>query len=146
VERGFSDLSVLDVSEVALTGARERLGAHASVSWIHQDLLMWRPERRFDLWHDRAVFHFLTSEADRCVYLTTLRAALRPGGAAIVATFDADGPDQCSGLPVCRYSSAELEGVLSNAGFTVVTACREEHTTPRGAIQPFTWVAARVSA
>jgi SAM-dependent methyltransferase len=142
LERGFSDLSVLDVSKSALDAVRERLGPTKPVALLHQDLLGWKPERRFDLWHDRAVFHFLVDRSDRATYLQTLRSALRPGGAVVMATFASDGPEYCSGLPVARYSSVDLAEILG-PDFAVVEQLREEHVTPAGATQPFTWVAAR---
>jgi hypothetical protein len=144
VERGFNDLSVLDISDTALGAARQRLGPSARVSWLHEDLFAWRPSRRFDLWHDRAVFHFLVGKEDRDAYLDTLRAAIAPGGALIVATFAEDGPEYCSGLPVARYSAIDLGSVFGE-GFAVVETRREVHTTPAGATQPFTWVAARAT-
>jgi trans-aconitate methyltransferase len=140
--RTFTDLTVLDISEVALTAARARVGDQAPVLWVHADVLTWRPRHRFDLWHDRAVFHFLVDPADQQRYLETLRVALAPAGAVVIATFAPDGPEQCSGLPVTRYSAEDLTVLLGTA-FTVVATSREEHTTPAGARQPFTWVAAR---
>ena len=100
----------------------------------------WKPDRRYGLWHDRALFHFLVGASDRARYLAKLRAAIDPGGHAIVATFAADGPETCSGLPVRRYSAVDLVAELGE-GFTRVETRREEHVTPRGALQPFTWVA-----
>ena len=144
VEQGFNDLSVLDISETALGVARQRLAPSARVSWLHQDLLSWRPSRRFELWHDRAVFHFLVREEDRHAYLDRLRAAIAPGGALILATFAEDGPEYCSGLPVARYSAVDLGSVLGE-GFALVETRREVHITPGGTTQPFTWVAARAT-
>jgi len=141
VARGFRDLSVLDISELALETVSQRLGS-APVSLLHEDLLAWNPPRRFGLWHDRAVFHFLVHESDQETYLEVLRSALLPGGAVIMATFASDGPEFCSGLPVARYSSAHLAEVLG-VGFEVVDQRREEHVTPMGVTQPFTWIAAR---
>jgi SAM-dependent methyltransferase len=140
VARGYTDLTVLDISAVALDGVRHRLPAGAPVSLLEADLLTWRPTRRYDVWHDRAVFHFLTGSAARARYLRALRAAVAPRGAVVVATFADDGPSVCSGLPVQRYSSEELVAALGEP-FTLVETRREEHVTPRGAIQPFTWVA-----
>jgi trans-aconitate methyltransferase len=138
---GFSDLSVLDISPAALDLSRRRLGANALVTWLAADLLEWVPTRRYDVWHDRAVLHFLVgSEIER--YRRTLRRALAPGGAAIIATFAPDGPERCSGLPVTRYSADELTAMLG-AGFSLVEQRREHHITPSGGDQPFTWVAAR---
>jgi trans-aconitate methyltransferase len=144
VEQGFSDLTVLDVSAAALEELRARLGGPAVVQ-LHQDLLDWEPPRRYDLWHDRALFHFLVTEADRLKYLETLEAAIKPGGIVIVATFAPDAPDRCSGLPVTRYSAEQLSDVLGDRFEPLVTR-REEHITPRGAIQPFTWLAGRIRA
>jgi SAM-dependent methyltransferase len=143
VGRGFGDVSVLDISARALEAARARLEAGSLVSLVHGDVLTWRPGRRFDCWHDRAVFHFLVDEDERRAYLRTLRWALRPGGGVVVATFAADGPTSCSGLPVARYSVEQLCGVIGG-DFRLVVARREEHITPRGAVQPYTWVAGRI--
>ncbi len=107
---------------------------------VRADLLEWEPDRRYDLWHDRAVFHFLVDERERDQYVDTLSRALTPGGSVIVGTFAADGPDVCSGLPVRRYSSEDLVAALGEA-FVVLETRREGHVTPRGALQPFTWVA-----
>lgn len=141
--RGFRDLSVLDVSARAIASARSRLGTNAdSVSWIRADLLAWQPARQYDLWHDRAVFHFLVGNAERKLYLSRVRAGVVPGGTVVVATFAADGPDRCSNLPVSRYGPDDLVKEFG-AGFELIATRREEHTTPRGAIQPFTWVVLR---
>lgn len=141
LDRGFTDVSVLDVSKVALDNTRARLGSAAGrVHWEHQDIFDWTPQRRYDLWHDRAVFHFLIEEDERTDYLEVLRSALAPGGQVIIATFDADGPTHCSNLPVVRYSATDLAALFA-PHFDVVTTRREEHVTPAGLIQPFTWVA-----
>ena len=139
--RQFTNISVLDVSTVALDSARARLGAGAErVTWLHRDIFEWNPEPVFDLWHDRAVFHFLIDEDERHAYLGKLRSGLAPGGRAIVATFDVDGPTHCSGLPVMRYRPADLAQVFA-PHLEPVTSRREEHVTPAGLVQPFTWVA-----
>lgn len=143
VGEGYGDVSVLDVSEVALDEARRRLGPDAAVSWIHEDVLRWRPARRYGLWHDRALFHFLTADDDRTTYGRVLRSAVTPGGGVIVGTFAEDGPEYCSGLQVTRYSASQLAGVLG-ASFEVVATRHEVHTTPAGLVQPFTWVAGRM--
>jgi hypothetical protein len=138
---GFTDLTVLDISRAALLASRQRVGHDAPVTWLAENLLTWEPTRTYELWHDRAVFHFLSgSEVED--YRNIIRRALSPGGAVIVATFAADGPEYCSGLPVGRYSPRDLAAVLG-ADFDIVEERREEHHTPGGAIQPFTWVAAR---
>jgi SAM-dependent methyltransferase len=144
VGRGFTDVTVLDVAPGALAAARTRLGSRAGVvDWVEADLLRWAPGRRYDLWHDRAVFHFLTDRTDRDRYRDTLRAALAPGGAVIVGTFAADGPDHCSGLPTSRYDATGLAAEFP--GLSLATSRREEHRTPWGAVQPFTWVLLRSS-
>lgn len=112
---------------------------------VHADVLEWSPDRAFGLWHDRAVFHFLVDESDRRRYLEALRRSLEPGGAVVVGAFAPDGPDRCSGLPVERYSADDLVELLGS-DFEVVAVRREEHVTPRGAIQPFTWLAGRLGA
>jgi trans-aconitate methyltransferase len=142
VDRGFRDVSVLDISAEALAEARRRAGEGSPIRWLHEDLLAWRPECRYDLWHDRALLHFLVAPADRDRYLETLVAALRPHGSVIVGTFAPDAPDRCSGLPVTRYSAPELAALLG-ADFNVVATRREEHLTPAGKVQPFTWIASR---
>ncbi len=144
IERGFVDISVLDISEVALEAAHVRVGPDRRVHWLHEDVLSWTPRRKFDLWHDRALFHFLVEESVRERYLSTLRSALRNGGFTIVATFAEDGPECCSGLPVSRYSAEALARELGE-GFTLELSRRELHTTPAGIVQPFTWVAGRIS-
>jgi SAM-dependent methyltransferase len=144
---GFTDLTALDISAEALAAARDRLAGHPSASrirWIHADLLTWAPARRYGLWHDRAVFHFLTQPADRTAYLATLRAALPAGGGVIIGTFGPDGPNHCSGLPVARYSARGLAETLGPS-FTVTSARSEQHITPDGTVQPFTWITATLS-
>lgn len=138
--RGYTDLAVLDLSSTALEIARRRLGASTRVRWLREDIMTWQPERQYALWHDRAVFHFLTHEPDRAKYLTIMQHTLGDSGALIIATFASDGPERCSGLPVARYDATDLERLLD--GFTVVESRREEHMTPGGTVQPFTWIAA----
>jgi hypothetical protein len=110
---------------------------------VQGDILEWVPDRRFEAWHDRAVFHFLVGEGDRRRYVQALRDAVTPGGAVAVGTFASDGPPTCSGLPVARYSADDLLAELGEP-FELVATRREEHVTPRGVVQPFTWVAGRV--
>lgn len=141
--RGFGDLTALDVSDEGMAQARRRLGRNAGrVRWVAADVRSWHPGRRFDVWHDRAVFHFLTEPADRDRYLAVLAGALSAGGRVVIGTFAGDGPPRCSGLPVARYSPAALASVLGDE-FEVVRTCRQEHRTPAGVVQPFTWLAAR---
>lgn len=137
LEAGYTDLTVLDIAETALERAGVRLGPKAlQVKWLVADVTCWRPERRYRLWHDRAVFHFLTEPADRAAYRDCLRAALLPGGHAIIASFALDGPENCSGLPVRRYSPASLATELG-AGFRLVSSRDETHLTPAGKLQHF---------
>ncbi len=144
LDRGFSDVTVLDVSGTALEEARARLGGRASaVTWLVEDVRAWRPGRRFDAWHDRALLHFLVEPADRARYLDTLRLALRPGGAVVIATFALDGPETCSGLPVVRHDAGAIASALG-PDFELIAERREEHLTPRGRVQPFTWAALRL--
>ena len=145
LERGFRDVTVLDISPAALTAARTRLSPCAGASWIAADLLQWQPTRQYDVWHDRAVFHFLTEPADRDRYRRALSAALRPGGLVVIGTFSPRGPDSCSGLRAVRYDADQLAGQLG-VGFQVVASHHEPHVTPADRIQEFTWLAARRTA
>lgn len=146
LNRGFTDLTVVDVSAAALNIARHRLDDPGKVTWIPTDILTWTPTRRWHLWHDRAVFHFLTDPAARTTYLRCLARTLVPTGAFIVGTFSTDGPDHCSGLPVSRYDKDQLANTLLAAiPSGAITSTREEmHLTPSGTRQHFTWVAGRV--
>lgn len=141
--RGFTDLTMLDISQTGLHYAQQRLGPAAQqVTWLRADVLTWQPERTFRLWHDRAVFHFLTNPADQQRYLEVLTAGVELGGRVVIGTFATDGPQQCSGLPVARYSPDSLAERLG-PGFTVLATEREEHHTPSRAVQPFTWLLAQ---
>jgi 2-polyprenyl-3-methyl-5-hydroxy-6-metoxy-1,4-benzoquinol methylase len=137
VDEGYEAVTVLDLSESALAAAKTRLGHTAvRVTWIVADVVGWKPPRRYDVWHDRAAFHFLTDEADRAAYVACLREALRPGGHAIIATFALDGPERCSGLPVVRYDAARLGEVLGD-DFSLVETRSHDHHTPMGSTQRF---------
>jgi trans-aconitate methyltransferase len=142
--RGQSDLTVLDVSIIGMQAAQQRLGAAADqVQWLLGDVRTWQPPRRYVLWHDRALFHFMISAQDREAYLQTLERATDPErGFAIFATFAPDGPLQCSGLSVTRYDAADLAAALG-VGWQLIEEDRESHTTPSGRIQPFTWAVFR---
>ena len=134
---GFVDVTVLDVAEAALAHARDRLGSAAGeVTWIEGDVTTYPFARRYDLWHDRAVFHFLCDEADRNRYGAQVRTAVAPGGHVIIATFGLDGPDQCSGLPIVRYDSTAMTRALG-PGFAPVGFEEELHRTPAGGSQHF---------
>jgi SAM-dependent methyltransferase len=134
---GFVDVTVLDLSAAALHTAKARLGTPAAkVRWLVADVTAWEPTASYDVWHDRAAFHFLTGENDRAAYVARLERALKPGGHAIIATFALDGPERCSGLPVMRYDAETLGRTLGPA-FTLVHAGRHEHATPWDARQVF---------
>ena len=141
-DRGLTDITVLDVSEVALSVARDRMGDPESVHWLTADVTTWSPGRTWDFWHDRAVFHFLTEPEQRASYRALIQRSIPIGGAIAIATFADDGPEQCSGLPVERYSVDRLFAELGE-GFTEIAGGRYIHTTPSGAVQPFTWIVAR---
>jgi trans-aconitate methyltransferase len=127
IEMGFRDVTVLDLSKAALAAARARLGTRADkVEWIAFDITTWEPRRLYDVWHDRAAFHFLTEERDRRTYVARLTRALKPEGSAIIATFAPDGPERCSGLPVMRYDAESLGRELGGA-FELVETRRREH-------------------
>lgn len=144
--RGYTTLSVLDLSAAALDAARHRLGAlAASVSWIEADITTeLLPENCYDIWHDRAVFHFLNCVEDRAAYLRNLSRALKPGGHIVVGAFAEDGPTQCSGLTVQRYSVESLYAEFGSA-FSLVRTETEQHRTPAGAIQSFVYCCCRKS-
>ncbi|MBI2381662.1 MAG: class I SAM-dependent methyltransferase [Gammaproteobacteria bacterium] len=135
---GFTELTVLDLSGAALGQTRTRLGQAAGhVRWLEADITTVElPAAQYALWHDRAVFHFLTEADQRAAYVARLRHALQPGGHLILATFAEDGPERCSGLPVCRYSAEALSAELG-AEFVLQTELRDEHHTPFGTSQRF---------
>jgi trans-aconitate methyltransferase len=141
LDRGFRDLTVLDISPAGMQYARDRLGSRADqVCWVTADVLNWQPQRHYQAWHDRATFHFLTTDEHRQQYLRTLDAATAPGSIAVFGCFAPDGPQHCSGLPVVRYSPAQLARQLG-AKWLLIGQDREEHATPAGTLQSFTWVA-----
>lgn len=139
LDRGWTDVTLVDISETALEASRLRLGPRASkVRWEAADIRDWRPDRAFDVWHDRAVFHFLTEPGDRAAYRNALIDGTHPGSHVILATFAPDGPDKCSGLPVRRYDAAALADELG-AEFELVDDWRQTHVTPWGSEQSFQW-------
>lgn len=136
---GHTDVTVLDIAPEALAAARAEAGPDAwHIAWIAADILKWRPQRRYALWHDRAVFHFLTAAADRERYVAVMEAAIAPGGHAIVGTFAPEGPERCSGLPVQRHDAHSLMAALGPR-FVMDATSREKHQTPTGAVQHFCW-------
>ncbi|WP_025032703.1 class I SAM-dependent methyltransferase [Bradyrhizobium sp. DOA9] len=137
LQGGYRDIAVLDLSANALEAAKKRIGQAAStVDWIVADATTWRPARTYDVWHDRAAFHFLTDPRDRAAYVERLRSAVKPGGHVIIATFAPDGPEKCSGLPVQRHDSASLAAELGR-DFVLVETRSETHQTPWGSTQAF---------
>ena len=143
LDEGYADLSVMDLSDSALVTSRERLGERArQVDWIVGDVLAFAPIKRYALWHDRAVFHFLVDANDRRRYLEALHRASEVGTQIVMATFAEDGPERCSGLPVARYRAAELQAVFG-ADYELRESTRETHRTPDGTEQHFSWVRLR---
>ena len=135
--QGYRALSVLDISAAALDTAKARLGpASANVDWIVSDITKWRPAKRYDIWHDRAAFHFLNDPADKAAYVARLTSAVAPGGQVIIGTFALDGPEKCSGLPVQRYDAKSLAETLGSS-FALTDDFAEAHSTPWGATQHF---------
>jgi trans-aconitate methyltransferase len=143
LDRGFRDLTVLDISASGMRCAQHHLrGQAGQANWLTADVLRWHPARRYRVWHDRAVFHFLTTAGQRHQYLTTLNAATSPSTVAVFGCFAPDGPQYCSGLPVARYTPAQLANQVGPS-WKVTGENQEAHATPAGAIQPFAWVALR---
>lgn len=140
LERGFIDVSVLDISGKAISDSKARLGKAASkVNWIESDILSAElPERRFDVWHDRAVFHFLTDQADRGKYVELVMRSVKPGGHIIVASFSLEGPQKCSGLDVMRYSPDTMHDEFGDS-FELINSVGETHDTPFGTTQQFVY-------
>lgn len=145
LDAGYRDLTVLDISGAALEHAQSRLGTRArAVTWLEADVTTFEPPRRFQLWHDRAVFHFLTDLDARGKYLARLKRAVAPGGWAIFATFAIDGPTRCSGLPVARYDTGLLQSALGPE-FKLIEQLGETHVTPWNSEQRFAWFAFRLA-
>ena len=141
VERNIGQITVLDLSAAALDAAKERLkkrlgGKAADVKWVVADVTTWEPTQTYDLWHDRAAFHFLTDPADQSAYVGRLKKAVKRGGHVIIGSFALDGPERCSGLPIVRYDAASLSAILGS-DFKLIDARRHDHTTPWGAVQRF---------
>jgi len=137
---GFTNLSVLDLADAALSAAKARLGQQANlVSWLVGDVTAYEFSRAaYDAWHDRAVFHFLITPEERTAYVGSLLRAVKPGGSVIVATFAEDGPTKCSGLPVVRYSPSQLQAEFGPR-FKLVRTEYEEHITPAKVVQKFVY-------
>ena len=134
---GYKDLTILDISSEVLKNLGERLGKRAArVALLRQDVTAFRPARRYALWHDRAVFHFLIGAKERESYLVALGEALQPGGQVVIATFGLGGPERCSGLPVMRYDAIALTAQLGS-DFELVQSSQDLHRTPAGGTQEF---------
>jgi 2-polyprenyl-3-methyl-5-hydroxy-6-metoxy-1,4-benzoquinol methylase len=137
LDEGFANITVLDLSEKALATSRARLGARSGkVKWIAADVTAWEPSQTYDVWHDRAAFHFLTDAKDRTAYAERVLRAVRTDGCVIIGTFALDGPERCSGLPVVRHDAASLGKVLGPS-FALIESRSHAHPTPAGAIQRF---------
>jgi len=134
---GYTDITVVDISAHALARAQQRMGENAKrVHWIVADICSWQPQRHYDLWHDRAVFHFMRSEEQLQAYLSAASGHVRANGWMTIGTFAEDGPEKCSGLEVRRYSDETLEHVLAN-DFRKLKCIREDHRTPFNTTQHF---------
>ena len=139
LDLGYANLAVLDLSGVALSVSHSRLGARAAaVEWFEADVTSFVPPHRYGLWHDRAVFHFLTDAGDRAAYVATLRQALQPNGAIVIATFAPEGPPKCSGLDVVRYDEHSIAAELGHE-FKLCEVRRETHVTPWQTEQRFNY-------
>lgn len=147
LEAGYREVTVLDIAPAGLTRARDRLGARAALAkWVAADILtVPLPLGGFHVWHDRAVFHFLTHPADRTRYVARIRRAVRPGGHVIVASFASDGPTRCSGLEVVRYNADTMHAEFGPE-FTLVDSAREDHRTPVESTQAFIYCLCRVES
>jgi hypothetical protein len=147
LDSGLGPLTVLDLSSSALALSRQRLGPRSdAVAWIEADVTRWQPERTYAVWHDRAVFHFLTEPEDRLAYARAMSNALCPGATAIIATFADDGPEICSGLPVVRYAPKDLEREFDHllvGQLATIDARRHMHITPKGNRQSFQYTVFR---
>ena len=145
-QQGFTDITVLDVSTKALERVRARMGSQGeTVNWVTGDVTAFSPERRYALWHDRAVFHFLVDAHDRDRYVDSVLAALRPRGHLVLATFGPDGPLRCSGLDTRRYGIDQLRAIFDNH-FELQAHELEEHVTPAGSRQQFLYSCWQVKA
>lgn len=142
LDRGYDDVTVVDWSPVALEVARNRLGSRSDrVHWIRADLLTWQPPRTYDLWHDRAVLHFLLNDADRARYAQALLTATAPGSVVVIGCFGPTGPDMCAGLPVRRQSHEDFEALLGSE-FTIEQVIEQVHVRPDADTQDYLWIRA----
>jgi 2-polyprenyl-3-methyl-5-hydroxy-6-metoxy-1,4-benzoquinol methylase len=149
LELGYEKLTHLELSDVASTEMRKRLETSAQkIEWVCSNVLDWRPQQSFHLWHDRAVFHFLTEVSDRKSYIEVLESCLEPDGCVIISTFHTSGPEKCSGLPICQYTPEELLETCNHLGkraWTLSNQALHAHQTPSGAIQQFQYSCFKVA-
>ena len=139
VSEGYTDITVVDISSKAIERAKERMCEKAdSITWIVADASEFKPEKQYDLWHDRATFHFFTDARKKENYLQTLKKAVKPGGYVILATFSEKGPTKCSGLEITQYSIGDMQ-TLFTADFNVLSGTNVDHITPSGGTQNFTF-------
>lgn len=145
LSEGYEDISVLDISQKAIDVARDRIGKQADkVHWYCADITQATlPQGYFDVWHDRAVFHFLTEEADRAKYVAQVMRSVKHGGYVIMSTFGPEGPEKCSGLDVVRYDSENLHGQFGKT-FKLIDSSTELHQTPMGTTQQFLYCFCRM--
>lgn len=139
LQAGYRDITILDIARTAIERAQQRLGdLSQQITWVEGDITDYSPGRTFDIWHDRAVFHYLTLDSDRDFYLKAMHSSLKPGGQVIIATFSDIGPSQCSGLDIMRYNPESLSLALGSA-LHLVETLTEEHRTPEGGLQQFVY-------
>lgn len=143
LKHGFIDITVVDISEAAINRAKNRMAADADkISWITADITEFENPKKFDLWHDRATFHFLTSDVEIAQYRDLLSNSVNPEGIVIIGTFSEKGPTKCSGITIKRYAAEALAAVFA-PGFDLIEAFSEDHTTPFGTVQNFVFVVLR---
>lgn len=141
--KGFTDVTVVDISEKAIERAKKRLGERAEeIKWVVADAAEFKPEKKYALWHDRAAFHFLTRDEQVKNYVQTVKRSVKPGGYLVMGTFSENGPEKCSGIMIRQYSIAQMQELFSD-DFTTMSCKNIDHTTPSGGIQNFTFCSFR---
>ena len=139
IGKGFTDITVLDISQNAIERAKKRLVEKADeINWIVADVVSFTSQKKFKLWHDRAAFHFLTTDVEVQQYVQTIKDSVAPGGFVILGTFSENGPDKCSGLPIRKYSIGQMQKLFSE-GFISMSCKNVDHETPSGKRQNFTF-------
>jgi 2-polyprenyl-3-methyl-5-hydroxy-6-metoxy-1,4-benzoquinol methylase len=143
IGRGFTDITVVDISENAINRAKDRLGEKADdITWVIGDAAEFEPQRQYDLWHDRAAFHFLTEDAQVEKYMQNVQKAVKPGGYVVMGTFSETGPTKCSGIEIRQYSINDMQQLFAD-GFTTMSCKNIDHETPSGGKQNFTFCSFR---